>query len=89
MFDVGILQLKSIYGTRQAARKWHPELPDPLKQKYCRSFVAKLQFAATWIQFDLLFAVSHLTLFCTSAGSAKRVKLDRGIKKWVTGSHAL
>ena len=26
------------------------ELPDPLKQKYYRSFVAKLQFAATWIQ---------------------------------------
>ena len=29
------------------------EVPDPLKQKYNRSFVAKLQFAATWIRFDI------------------------------------
>ena len=36
------------------------ELPDPLKQKYYRSFVAKLQFAATWIRFDISFAVSQL-----------------------------
>ncbi len=25
-----------------------PELPDPRKQKFYRSFVAKVQFAATW-----------------------------------------
>ena len=30
-----------------------PESPDPRKQKQYRSFVAKLQFAATWIQFDI------------------------------------
>ena len=30
-----------------------PELPDLTKQKYYRSFVAKLQFAATWIQLDI------------------------------------
>ncbi len=33
-----------------------PELPDPLKQKHYRSFAAKLQFAATWIRFDISFA---------------------------------
>ena len=48
-----------------------PELPDPLKQKYCRSFVAKLQFAATWILFDILFAVSQLARYCASAGTAQ------------------
>ncbi len=26
-----------------------PEVPDPSKQKFYRSFVAKLQFAATWV----------------------------------------
>ncbi len=36
------------------------ELPYPLKQKHYHSFVAKLQFAATWIQFDISFAVSNL-----------------------------
>ena len=36
-----------------------PELPDPLKQKIYRSFAAKLQFAATWIRFDISFAVSQ------------------------------
>ena len=36
------------------------ELPYLLKQKYYRSFVAKLQFAATWILFDISFAVSQL-----------------------------
>ena len=53
------LLLKSIYGTCQAAR-FKPEdaseLPDPLKQKYYRSFVAKLQFAATW---NLMDPVRH------------------------------
>ncbi len=46
-----------------------PELSDQLKQKYYRSFVAKLQFAATWIQFDISFAVSQLARFCASAGT--------------------
>ena len=34
-----------------------PELPYPLKQKHYLSFVAKLQLAATWIQFDISLAV--------------------------------
>ena len=37
-----------------------PILPDPSKQKFYRSFVAKLQFAASWIRFDISFAVSQL-----------------------------
>ncbi len=47
------------------------ELPDPLKQKHCRSFLAKLQFAATWIRFDTSFAVSQLARFCASADTAQ------------------
>jgi hypothetical protein len=46
-----------------------PTLPDPSKQKFYRSFVAKLQFAAWWIRFDISFAVSQLAQFCASAGS--------------------
>ena len=48
-----------------------PELPDPLKQKYYRLFVAKLQFAATWIRFDISFAVSQMARYCASAGTAQ------------------
>ncbi len=52
-----------------------PELPDLLKQKYCRSFVTKHQFAATWIQFDIFvrgIAVGTLLLIGrdSSMGSA-------------------
>jgi hypothetical protein len=32
-----------------------PEVPDQTKQKYYRSVVAKLQFAASWIRFDISF----------------------------------
>jgi hypothetical protein len=46
-----------------------PPIPDPSKQKFYRSFVAKLQFAASWIRFDISFAVSQLARFCASAGS--------------------
>jgi hypothetical protein len=45
-----------------------PILPDPRKQKFYRSFVAKLQFTATWIRFDIAFAVAQLARFCESAG---------------------
>ncbi len=47
-----------------------PDLPDPRKQKFYCSFVAKLQFAATWVRFDITFAVSQLARFCASAGSS-------------------
>ncbi len=45
-----------------------PILSDPHKQKYYRSFIAKLQFAASWIRFVTLFTVSTLDRFCASAG---------------------
>jgi hypothetical protein len=45
-----------------------PTIPDPRKQKFYRSFIAKLQFAASWIRFDISFTVSTLARFCTSAG---------------------
>ncbi len=35
-----------------------PDLQDPRKQKFYRSFVAKLRFAATWVRFDIAFTVS-------------------------------
>jgi hypothetical protein len=47
-----------------------PELPDPTRQKHYRLFVAKLQFAATWIRFHISFAVLPLARFCASAGPA-------------------
>jgi hypothetical protein len=37
-----------------------PELPDQTKQKHYHSFVAKLQVAATWIRFDISFALPML-----------------------------
>jgi hypothetical protein len=46
-----------------------PAIPDPHKQKFYRLFVAKLQFAATWIRFDVAYPVSQLALFCASAGT--------------------
>ncbi len=41
-----------------------PALTDPAKQKIYRYFVAKLQFVAPWIRFDISFAVSQLARFC-------------------------
>ena len=45
-----------------------PISPDPIKQKFYRSMIAKLQFAATWIRFDISFSVAQLARFCASAG---------------------
>ncbi len=47
----------------------HEECPvtsDPRKQRHCRSFVAKLQFPASWIHFDISYAISTLAQFCAS-----------------------
>ncbi len=52
-----------------------PVTPDPRKQKHCRSFVAKLQFAASWIRFDLSYAASTLDRFCGSAGPSQLAAL--------------
>jgi hypothetical protein len=40
-----------------------PDLPDPREKKFYRAFVTKLQFAATWVRFDIAFAVSQLARF--------------------------
>ena len=50
----------------------HPEdsplVPDKKRQAVYRSMVARLQYAATWIRFDITFTVAQLARFCTSAG---------------------
>ena len=45
-----------------------PEVPDKKAQTFYRSMVARLQFAATWVRFDISFAVGQLARFCVSAG---------------------
>ncbi len=45
-----------------------PESPDPVKQKVYMSFVAKLQFAASWVRCDIAFTASQLAWFCASVG---------------------
>ena len=45
-----------------------PELPDPVKQKQFRSMLAKVQFAAYWIRFDISYPAAQLARFCASAG---------------------
>ncbi len=48
-----------------------PETPDPRKQKVYRSFVGKLQFAASWIRCDIALTASQLARFCASAGASQ------------------
>jgi hypothetical protein len=45
-----------------------PAIPDPRRQRFYRSFLVKLRFAASWIRFDTSFTVSSLARFCNSAG---------------------
>jgi hypothetical protein len=45
-----------------------PETPDPKEQKVYGSFVAKIQFVANWVRYDVSFAASKLARFCASAG---------------------
>ena len=44
-----------------------PETPDPREQKAYRSFIAKIQFAAHWIRYDVSFSTAQLARFCASA----------------------
>jgi hypothetical protein len=48
-----------------------PIAPEKRKQKFYRSFVAKLQIAASWVRFDISYAVTQLARFCASAGSTR------------------
>ena len=52
------------------------DLPDPRKQKYYCSFVAKLQFSTSWIRFNIAFSVSSLARFCASAGPSYWAELQ-------------
>ncbi len=61
-----------------------PTLPDPSKQKFYRSSVAKFQFAASRIRFDISSAVSQLARFCASAGSTHWVALHH-LMEYVEG----
>ena len=47
-----------------------PEMPDKQKQAFYRSMVAQLQFAVTWVKFDISYTVGLLAHFCASAGSS-------------------
>ncbi len=51
-------------------------VPDQHKQKVYSSFVAKLQFAPTWIRFFIAYPVLQLVQFCASAGSEQWSALD-------------
>jgi hypothetical protein len=42
--------------------------PRSKEQKIYRSFVAKIQFSADWVRYDVSFAASQLARFCASAG---------------------
>ena len=45
-----------------------PKIPDLVRQKMYRSFVAELHFAASWVCCDIGFTASQLAWFCASAG---------------------
>jgi hypothetical protein len=45
-----------------------PLVPDPKRQSIDRSIVARLQYAATWVRFDISYTVEQLARFCASAG---------------------
>ena len=47
-----------------------PLVADKKSQTIYRSMVARLQFAATWVRFDISYAVAQLARFCASAGSS-------------------
>jgi hypothetical protein len=45
-----------------------PLVHDPKKKSIYRSIVARLQYAAAWVQFDISYTTAQLALFCASAG---------------------
>ena len=50
-----------------------PELPDPVKQKQFRSMLAKVQFAAYWIRFDISYPAAQLARLNCWADSVLRL----------------
>ena len=47
-----------------------PEAPDPVKQKFYRMMVAKIQFLAHWVRFDIAYPAAQLARFCATAGQS-------------------
>jgi hypothetical protein len=45
-----------------------PEAPDPVKQKFYHMMVAKIQFLAHWVRFNIAYPAAQLARFCSSAG---------------------
>jgi hypothetical protein len=45
-----------------------PLVQDQKRQSIYRLIVARLQYAATWVQFDISYTVAQLARFCASAG---------------------
>ena len=52
-----------------------PVEPEKHKQAFYRSMVALLQFAGTWVRFNISYTVGQLTHFCASAGSSHSAAL--------------
>jgi hypothetical protein len=54
-------------------------VPDSKRQSIYRSIVARLQYAATWVRFDMSYTVAQLARFCASAGPKHCVALHQSI----------
>jgi hypothetical protein len=54
-----------------------PETPDPREQKVYCSFVAKLQFAASWIRCDIAYTASQLARLCSLPGALQLAALHK------------
>ncbi len=44
------------------------EAPNPVKQKFYSMMVAKIQFLARWVRFDIAYQAAQLAIFCSLAG---------------------
>jgi hypothetical protein len=70
-----ILKPKKVQPGVMLEQEDSPETPDRVKQMVYRSFVAKLQFGASWIRCDIAFTASQLARFCASAKFSGTVAL--------------
>ncbi len=66
-----------------------PGVPDPSKQKYYRSFVVKLQLAASWTRFDISFVVLQLARFFAYASSTPQWSALHHVMEYLEGFHSL
>jgi len=70
----------------------HPEdsplVLDPKRQAIYRSMVARLQYAATWVRFDISYTVAQLARFCASAGPSHWAALHH-VMEYLTNQPSL